>query len=254
MRMPVCEMSRRCSFAWLICVALLTPQTAASQQVECTGVRPLPGSASQYKARGNRCEGLYETDVGGLSIDLVSFTLRPIDFDLRTTTQLEVSAPGEQNRVIHIRAVAKPPRTYYRMDATINAGAVLTWPVSEVLLPERLTADRVGILGWKDGDGSEVFVPLLVVARGAAPKSGQPTVWIRPSFDTQTVKWRSSMSSGRTCARFGEWKDAAGAVSAGDSLSISLAEPRGSTCVEIAASSTASNDWATLKFRVDLPR
>ena len=87
---------------------------------------------------------------------------------------------------------------------------------------------------------------------GAAPKPGQPTVWIRPSSTRNSEV--AVLDVLRKDVRASGMERGCGAVSAGDSLSISLAEPRGSTCVEVAASSTASNDWATLKFLVELPR
>jgi hypothetical protein len=227
------------------------------QTNRCEPLRPLPGNLSQYKDRGNRCEGLYVADVGSRSVELVSLTLGVISYEMRPGVKLQVSAPG-QNAAVHIRAVAKPAGTHYRMDALLAPGSVLLWPVDDVLLRESINASRLGVFGWKEGGADKIFVPVLVTPQSPAAVAplGEPArLCVRPSFDTQAVKWRCSQVEGGWCSTSGPWQDAAGgSVDAGQPVEISLRALTGSDCVEVAARSTTSRDWATIKLRIELPR
>ena len=58
----------------------------------------------------------------------------------------------------------------YRMDAILDPGPVLTWPVNDVLLPENISANRIGVFGWKETGQTKTYVPVRVSAsRPAAP-------------------------------------------------------------------------------------
>src|SRR5271166_5539989 len=101
---------------------LTLPSNVVAQSTQCDQLRPLPNSDVQYKERGNRCEGLYVADVGMRSLELVSFQLGGgLAYKLKNGEQLRVTAPG-QTQSLHVRAVAMPARTYYRMDAILNPG------------------------------------------------------------------------------------------------------------------------------------
>jgi hypothetical protein len=88
---------------------------------------------------------LYGADVGSRSIDVISFTSGNLSYDLNSNLPLQV-AISSQSPMVHIRAVAIPPKTYYRMDAVLRNGTVLVWPFADVLKPEYLTDSRIGIL------------------------------------------------------------------------------------------------------------
>src|SRR5258706_10093833 len=111
----------------------------AAQDTNCKGLPPLQDSQSGYQKRGDRCEGLYVSNVGSHSLTAMSFSLGKIRFDLTPLVKLQVSAPG-QKEPVNIRAVAIPPKTYYRMDyAGLPAGSTMVWPVRDVLLRENLS-------------------------------------------------------------------------------------------------------------------
>src|SRR5215831_3793702 len=196
-----------------------------AQQLKCDAVRPLPGSSSSYQPRENRCEGLYVADVGVRSIDIVSLTYGSLAFNLQDKLPLHVAAQG-QTQPLYIRAVAIPPRTYYRMDAVVRPGAVLLWPITDVLLPENLTDSRLGIFGWKGTESSKTFVPVRVVtdkSPSPAPGSQPILLSIQASFDAETIKWRSARFSPGACLAFDKWQDATShLVPAGSPLQINL--------------------------------
>src|ERR1043166_1414631 len=130
----------RCSavilfFAAALCCAV--DRGVLAQDLTCKDLPALKDSQSGYQRRGDRCEGLYVANVGAHSLAAMSFSLGKIRFELDPAVRLQVSAPG-QTQSINVRAVAIPPKTYYRMDAALPAGATMVWPVRDVLLKASL--------------------------------------------------------------------------------------------------------------------
>ncbi|HEV2986792.1 MAG TPA: hypothetical protein VG759_00010 [Candidatus Angelobacter sp.] len=240
---------------WVMVWACFYPHLSKAQE-RCDAVRPLPGSASGYQQRGNRCEGLYVTDVGSQSLDVVSFTRGSPKFDLSAGGSLRVSA-STQTSPVHIRAVAIPPRTYYRMDATLARGAVLVWPVGAVLLPESLSANRIGVYGWTGAENKKTFIPVQIVPQGseaAAVPAGPALLYVQPSFDADQVKWRWAPVQKDACSVFQSWKNAIESpVDAGWPVKINLSQlPAGLNCIEVAANSQRT-PWRTIQIRVEIP-
>jgi hypothetical protein len=218
-------------------------------------LRPVQGSQSQYKDRGNRCEGLYVADVGTLTLEILSLTLGDISFPLNPGEVLRVSAPGSASN-LRVRAVAKPPKTYYRLDASLAPGATLNWPIDAVLLPENIGPSRIGIFAFREEGTQRIFVPVQVASSAAsnAPASRAILLSVRPSFDADLIKWRWSLHSQGLCSRFAPWQDASTlSVDAGQSINIPLKGIAGRACVEVAAKAHNKDDWPTLKLFLELP-
>jgi hypothetical protein len=228
--------------------------SAGAQNPRCDGLVQLRGSKSGYQSRGNRCEGLYVSNVGSRSLAVMSFTLGRLQYDLASPAPIEVTAPG-QTQPVNVRAVAIPLKTYYRMDATLAPHATLLWPLKDVLAPEGLTDSRIGIFGWRLTDEKETLVPLRVAAKGTAAASRAPLLIIQASFDAQKVKWRWGASSQGQCSELGPWQDAIQhPVSAGWPIAIELSKvPAGAHCLEAVAQSGSSTEWSPLKLRIDIP-
>src|SRR6266498_4812982 len=127
-----------------------------AQDAKCKGLPPLD-SQSGYQKRGDRCEGLYVANVGAHSLAAMSFSLGKIRYELNPAVRLEVSAPG-QTQPVNVRAVALPPKTYYRMDAALSAGARMVWPVRDVLLKASLSDSRIGVFAWKGPESAKTLV------------------------------------------------------------------------------------------------
>lgn len=227
---------------------------AGAQEVKCTGLAPLQDAQFGYQKRGARCEGLYVANVGARSLAATSFSLGKIHFDLNPQVKLEVSAPG-QTQDVNVRAVAIPPKTYYRMDAPLPAGKNMVWPVRDVLLPQNLTDSRIGIFAWKGPENGKTLVPVRVVPQGAPAKPAPLYLTIQATFDAQLVKWRSAPAPNGVCLAFGGWENAIQRpVTASWPIAINLSKlPAGLHCVEAAAQSDGSMSWETLKLRVEVP-
>ncbi len=229
---------------------------AYAQELVCKGLPPLQGSQFGYQKRGERCEGLYVANVGSQSLAATSFSLGKVRFDLKSSVQLQISAPG-QTGPVHVRAVAIPPKTYYRMDAPLPAGSSLLWPVRDVLLPEKLSDSRIGIFAWKGSEEGKtlVLVPVRVVPEGGAATPAPPFLVVQASFDAQQVRWRSAPAREGGCLVFGPWQDAIQrSVTASWPIAINLGQlPAGLSCFEAAAQSGSSSTWETLKLRLEIP-
>jgi hypothetical protein len=242
-------------FYSLVLVVFLFSRVLYGQTSQCDPLRPVQGSESQYKDRGNRCEGLYIADIGVPNIEILSLTTGEISYSLAIGEQILVSAPGVPGTV-HVRAVAKPPRTYYQMDALLASGATLKWPVEDVLLPEKIGANRIGVYAFRTESNHRIFVPVRIVANsvGQTRRSEVQTILvIRPSFDADSIKWRWSILNQGSCSRFGDWQNAAAnSVDAGQSVDVFLAGLKGPTCVEVAARIRSQDDWSTLKLYIEM--
>jgi hypothetical protein len=239
---------------FFVALWVMLPYAVVAQSAQCDRLRPLPHSDVQYKERGNRCEGLYVADVGVRTLELVSFQLGSLAYPLKSDEQLRVTAPGQAESV-HVRAVAMPARTYYRMDADLSPGATLIWPVSDVLLPENLGFERIGVFAWKGGENAMIFVPVKVQST-TSQSSPKPSaiLTMRPSFDVARIMWRSAAVAGNRCSAFGSWQNlAAPQVLAQQPVRLNLATLKGQHCVEVAAEAESSNEWSTLQVRVEIP-
>jgi hypothetical protein len=200
---------------------------------------------------------LYVADVGSHSIDIISLTFGEIRYDLNSKPTLRLSVLGKSPSV-NVRAVAITPKTYYRMDTFLQRGATLFWPVTDVLLPEHLTDNRIGIFGWTGTESSKVFVPVRVVSERAtppAPANVHVTLLAQASFDADSIKWRWAHTQGTGCLAFGNWEDAIwNPIMANSPVKIDFSKlSSGVDCVELVARSQNSNNWVTLKIRVEIP-
>jgi hypothetical protein len=250
-------MSRRSAvillFATVFCFKV-DCRVVLAEDLKCKDLPPLKDSQSGYQKRGDRCEGLYVANVGAHSLAAMSFSLGKIRFELDPAVRLQVSAPG-QTQPINVRAVAIPPKTYYRMDAALPAGATMVWPVRDVLLKASLGESRIGIFGWKGPETAKTLVPVRVVTQGTAANPAAPLLTIEATFDAQQVKWRWAPARDDSCQAFGPWQNAIQhPVTASWPIAIKLDQlPAGVHCLETAAQSGGSSTWETLKLRLEIP-
>jgi hypothetical protein len=238
-------------------IILAFPCGVQGQVAQCATLHPLPNSSFNYRDRGNRCEGFYVADVGATTMEPISFQQGTLGYELKPGTRLLVTVPG-QTQSVHVRAVAIPARTYYRMDAVLNPGASLTWPVDDVLLPEHLTPERIGVLAWKGSEQNKTLLPVRVENTGATSPGSHvlsAVLTVRPSFDVQRIKWRSAAVAGTDCSEFGPWHDSsAPQVLAQQPVRLSLGGLEGEHCIDIAAEAESSNEWTTTRVKLEIPR
>jgi hypothetical protein len=139
-----------------------------------------------YRARGDRCEGVYARQVAGTTLFLSSFTETFERYDLDSDDPLIVHWPTRPDSGIQLRAEAIRTGRYYRMDTRIRAGdSLYRWP-SRILGAERLGRRDIGVLGWTrlmiGGQRRLVYLPLAITQHGT-PDRCRPLELV---FSTET--------------------------------------------------------------------
>ena len=120
----------------------------------------------KYQKIKNRCEGFYRSQVVSASrIDVIGVTKGKFSYDLDSAEVIKISSPLVMSKNVTVRAQAIPIKTYYRMDAIITDGGTISWHIEDVLLPNRLTSNKIRILGWYESDGNKVYVPIRTQAK-----------------------------------------------------------------------------------------
>jgi hypothetical protein len=249
--------------AWMALTTLLAVPTAYSQQAgKCDALVPAQGQV-EYRWRQNRCEGFYRSNVSSGDLELVSLLFGRLSTDTSSrNSQLEIVAPVIQRSLtgpIKVRAVAIPPRTYYRMDATLNSGTRLSWPIADVLGPAQLSMERIGVFGWVEASPERIFVPLRVVQSGVQSgqgirASGEPIeLRVRSSSPTDWIRWRAHVD-GVSPQDLPEWQEAAKGLDAWKPVTLLL--PPGSAAmlrVDVRAKPQNSDQTQLLSVRVARP-
>jgi hypothetical protein len=151
---------RRClrdvvvTLAFVLAAALSSDPAAAQATCDPALTQRDPGPIS-YRARGDRCEGIYRKRVSGTRVHLVSFTVasdirdlcsgpRPIRLMLPQAAFITSGA-----RSIHVQAESLRPLLYYRLDVEVRAQSPqFEWPWDPRCSNEvRLTAQELGVFG-----------------------------------------------------------------------------------------------------------
>jgi hypothetical protein len=118
-----------------------------------------------YRARGDRCEGVYIKDLSA-SLRIVSFT-RQFETFTGGDPSLHLNwAAGGSSQETHLRANSLRPRLYYQMDSIQPAGrSSYDWETS-LLTALRMTRRELGIVGWTlqriGGQDRQVYLPVAV--------------------------------------------------------------------------------------------
>lgn len=255
-------MSRRLPLSGLglVCLVVLACASVGSAEPPCDpALRPVQGEAGYTPRRNHvdrdafRCEGLYVSPISAPGLELVSLLRGRIRYDLQPQARLIVRAPSSPSGGtggIHIRAMALPLKTYYRMDATLDESRQIEWPVGEVLLPLGLDPARIGVFGWVETDRSKLFLPLRVAPKGT-PSGREPIeIGVRTTTTLDRLLWRVAEES--PSAQPGRWEPLTGDFSAGKTITISLPEgPAGVLIVEVVGQLHGSQEWTRLQpFRL----
>jgi len=151
---------------------------------------------------------------------------------------------------IHVRAVARPPNTYYRMDAEIAPGKPLAWPVGDVLRPAQLSAERIGLFGWVETAEGRVFIPLRAASVGAPPSTNGVVLELRSPRTLEVALWRAK-PRGQTSGGSTEWHEAGRRLAAGVPIVVPIPEgPPEVLQLTVQAKVEGYADWATLEILV----
>lgn len=129
-----------------------------------------------YRARGDRCEGVYIREVASTTLLVASLIESVEDFNIAGGKPLLVEWTAPEGAEIHIRAHALRRRLYYRMDTVRPPGGrSYTWPTN-LLSTFNLRRNELGLLAWTSyavgGTIRDVYVPLRVRQAEGSRSSG----------------------------------------------------------------------------------
>jgi len=231
----------------LILIILISCESAYSGVRCASDIVPVETPGVAYGPRGNRCEGFYHSKVAAGSIDVVGVVQGAFQFKLDPKEVLEVSSPIIRDEMIHVRAVGIPVKTYYRMDAELRPGQKLIWPVADVILPQKLSPNKIGVFGWTEKQDKTFYVPVRAISALYAGVSDETIhLFLRTSADVENVKWRvSDFVKDRCSPPSKKWYDTGRKhYRAGQPIHISLPSTRAEgLCVEVAAKDESSARW-----------
>jgi hypothetical protein len=182
-----------CVFAW----AASSDDARAQAACDPALMQRDPGPVS-YRARGDRCEGIYRRRVSGFRVHLVSFTVASDLRDLCSgARQVRLVLPrtafvtsGAQS--IHVQAESLRPLLYYRLDVDVGAQSPqFEWPSNPRCNNEvRLTAQELGVVGRTSvrvgAEQVEALVP-VALSFDSQPISPPYRALLMPSGRVQEV-------------------------------------------------------------------
>lgn len=229
-------------------IPIVHSQLAFSQSCD-PKIKPIKNEKLKYQKRAtNRCEGFYSSLVSAEVIDVVGVTKGGFYFETKEDEILELTSPLVNDRLIYIRAVGVPLKVYYRMDAYLDAGQTLAWPMGDVAYLRKLTSMDISVFGWTGDEMDKIYIPVAAASKLApVANDGKIRLYLRTSVDVENVKWRAA----GTCGSLGEasWQDAPkSAYRAGKSIQIIM--PTNGVeelCVEVAARNQKTAVWLKKK-------
>lgn len=209
-------------------------------------LKPAPGAIG-YTWRGNRCEGFYESPISAPALSVVSVLIGKIKYSLKDDAPLELEAPKCHDGPITVRALSLRPRTYYRMDAELNPGERLDWPVNDIIRRARLRPSVLGAYGFERKGKRTLYLPLRIYQAGKKSEGSadQVSIAVRTGTSLKTVKWRIIKKG----AFVKQWRTAIKRPVAAQAVvrfDVPI-ERRGVTQIELAAQERATDSWSTLR-------
>lgn len=172
--------------------AMPAPGQSSTSPCE-TSLRPV--GPSGYRQRGDRCEGVYVTDVSGGELWLASLTGTFARFDPDSVSRLVVRwrAPGDSTLTLRARSIR--PNLYYGMDTRRPAGShEFVWPTTILGNAGKLRPRDLGVLAWvRLRVGSEmarVHVPVDIVLDSLAPPGATYEAKVYSSVRLRELYWK----------------------------------------------------------------
>ena len=215
--------------------SLLAGLVLAGEPARAQPCEPLPTdrtSQTRYQARvaGPRCEGMFSSPVAGEAgpvvgeqgIALVSLTFGRVNYQLDQDRELAIRLPRRRRSQLGFAGSASPCGNTIGWNSEWATGQrELRVPLGDVIQPERLGPELIGVFGYRDLPGAgRGYVPVYTTAPGSPEAEGIVALF-RPSVEVRNVAWRLTGAGGAPM----DWtpvQDARGLVPEGTVLVIPL--------------------------------
>lgn len=175
-------------------------------KAQCDDLEP-ENSIYGYRKRDGRCEGFYNSNVSGFTIQVVSLTQGVISYALNSNEKLTIATqPLDDFTSISVRGVNFSMNRNYRLDLSLDGGSVASIPVKEVLEPNKLAAENLGLFGFVEKSGHRYYVPVAPMSSlsGEVKDGGRLNLQLVSNIDLKEVTWRYAVSQYERCGAYSD--------------------------------------------------
>lgn len=175
-----------------------------SANAQCEELEP-ENSIYGYRERDGRCEGFYNANVSGFTIQVVSLTRGEISYASNSNERLQIAAEPLANfQTIAVRGVNFSMNRNYRLDLNLEKGAVAEIPVKEVLQPNKISSQNLGLFGFVEKSGHRYYVPVIPMSALSKKVKVKDRLILQliSSVDVKSVTWRYAVAENDRCGRY----------------------------------------------------
>jgi hypothetical protein len=172
---------------------------AAAQRPGCAQrLQPQPGQTG-YRSRDHRCEGMYVgLQSGSRSIQVISLAKGGVRYDLAGgDTLLFVHVPELPaelgQRAVPVLGSTRETNLNWALDAAVDPRQALRWDLRDVIVPQRLASQRIGMAGQVEqqvtGGSRTVYVPVQLRRSPGATAAADSTELVVRVAVAAGVRW-----------------------------------------------------------------
>lgn len=187
-----------------LCATRLLAQKPFDEEVRKNALTSDDG----YRRRTNdeRYEGLYSLNVGAPLLGVVAVTHGPVNYALATAERLTIQVPAlKDHKAVGVSGTSFGLKKNYRIDAIIKAGDKKVIPVKEVLSPNYIYKQNLGIFGYLgDPQAPSLYVPVRASARPEADAAQAIRITFLPGANIGQFTWSYAKSVQGQCTAFRE--------------------------------------------------
>lgn len=161
-----------------------------------------------YRERDGRCEGFYNSNVRGFSIQIVSLTQGAVLYALNSNESLRITTKPLNNfESVSVRGVNFSMNRNYRLDLDLKAGSAADIPVKDVLQPNHISPDNLGVFGFVEKSGYRYYVPVVPMSllSGKVKDREKLSLQLISNLDVKAVTWRYAVSQNDRCGEYSEF-------------------------------------------------
>lgn len=170
---------------------------AQAQAFQCAAVKPSSSLAPAYASvpGQTRCEGFFEKTVSQPFIELLSLTRgAPPSATAASAPSAPLQIRADARAAARLVVQPLPSRPFYRVDAALAPGQVLSWDAAPMLAATRQAVSGLGFLALVTSTSTNPgALPALapVAFTPQTPQDGRVYAVVRVSVDVVSVAWRS---------------------------------------------------------------
>jgi hypothetical protein len=175
-------------------------------KAQCEDLDP-EDSIYGYRERNGRCEGFYNSNVSGFTIQVLSLTQGTISYALNSNEKLRIATRSLRDfESISVRGVNFSMNRNYRLDLSLVAGSIADVPVKEVLQPNDVEPKNLGLFGFVERSGQRYYVPVSPMSSlsGSIINASKLNLQLVSNVNIKEVAWRFAVSKNDICGNYSD--------------------------------------------------